>query len=298
MSTQAPYGVTDLPIIGTKGAPEKFKGKGSKVDSFLRHYERLCTKYHVYTDQDKVEGITQYCSSHVRQLMEGLASYNHPDWKQFSADIRTYYDADEETRRFKTQDLEKYVRHSRKKSTFSNMNAWMKYQRGFLRIAGWLENKKKITAGDKAFYFWKGMPKRFRNRVEARLMTGTSQLDLDQPFPISDVRKVVEVLLKRDRFDKDRLPSDSEESDTDDESSEESSDDEDSDEDTDKRVSSKKTKKDKKKSKAKKVRFQEARRNDSSSSSSEDSEEESSKGSKSTSGQNSPKGTDKDSTLR
>ncbi|KAI0338306.1 hypothetical protein BDW22DRAFT_1463099, partial [Trametopsis cervina] len=252
MSWPAPSGVTDLPIIGTKGAPEKFKGKDSKVEGFLRHYERLCSKYHIVSDQDKVEGITQYCSTFVRELMENLPSYINPNWSQFASDIKKYFDADQDARKFKTRDLEKYVEHSRKKSAFQDMTAWMKYQRGFMRIAGWLEKKKKITSDDKAFYFWKGIPKQFRHRIESRLMSGSTPLDLDKPFPISDISRIAEVLLKRDRFDKDRLPSDSEESDSEQSSSEDSSDEDESNSDSEEEKRSKRAKAHKKKSKTKK----------------------------------------------
>lgn len=50
-------GLIDLPIVGTKGAPKKFKGQPSEVEHFLKHYEKLCDKYGVRTDADKVIGI-------------------------------------------------------------------------------------------------------------------------------------------------------------------------------------------------------------------------------------------------
>ena len=71
MTTASILSAVDLPLPGTKGAPKKFKGCFSEVEMFLHHYERLCKKYNVTADKEKVENITQYCSRNVREFMEG-----------------------------------------------------------------------------------------------------------------------------------------------------------------------------------------------------------------------------------
>lgn len=214
--THAALGVTDLPIVNTKGAPKKFKGRSSDVEPLIRHMERLYAKYNVTSDKDKVESITQYCTQAVSQFMEGLPSYITPDWTQFAKDLKKFYEADKDSRRHKVRDLESFVITSRTQESFPNLAAWMKYNRGFIRIAGWLEMKQKITSDEKAIYFWKGIPKAFRERLEFRLLSQNPTHDLKSPFPIDKVTKAAETMLKRDRFDNDRLPSDSEDSDEDD----------------------------------------------------------------------------------
>ena len=217
------FTAADLPIAGTKGAPKKFKGHAADVDQFLRHYERLLAKYNIVSDKDKVESITQYCSRDVREFLEGLSSYLNPQWNNFAKDIRKYYEADKETRRYKVRDLEKYVIESRGHDSFSKLESWLKYNRGFIRIAGWLLQKGKIDSDERAMYFWKGIPRRFRDRLELRLTNQKPDHDLSKPFPMADIIKAAEVLLRRDRFDKDRLPSDSEDSEPEDSDSETSS---------------------------------------------------------------------------
>lgn len=212
--------VTDMPIVGTKGAPKKFTGKASEVNQFVRHLERLFGKYNVTTGKEKVESVTQYTSSQCRRFMEALKSYQDGDWDAFSKDLKKYYEADKETRRYKVRDLEKYVLKSRAKKGFSGLAAWMKYNRGFISIAGWLEKKKKISESEKNIYYWKGIPRRFRDRIEVRLMSHDPDHDLNTPFAMADIIKSCEALLKRDRFDNDRLPSDSEDSDSEESDSE------------------------------------------------------------------------------
>ena len=68
-------GLVDLPIRGTKGAPRKFKGHPSDVEQFLSHYEKLCNRHAVTSDDDKIKGITQYCSRAVKEFMKGLGLF-------------------------------------------------------------------------------------------------------------------------------------------------------------------------------------------------------------------------------
>ena len=231
MSNTFKLGVNNLPIIGTKGAPKKFKGKSSEVEILLRHMDRLYAKYNVTDDKDKVESITQYCSRSVRQFMEGLSSYITPNWTQFSKDLKKFYEADKDTRRYKVRDLENYIIESRSHGAFTSLASWMKYNRGFISIAGWLVQHQKITTKERAIYFWKGIPRAFRERLEVRLLGQDPNHDLNNPFDVSVVTKVAENILKRDRFDNDRLPSDDEDSDSED--SELDSDDSDSNSDDD-----------------------------------------------------------------
>ena len=111
-----------------------------------------------------------------------------------------------------------------------------------------------------ATYFWKGIPRRFRERLEHRLMSQSPTHDISTPFSKDAVEKVAKTLLQRDRFDSERLPSEDSDdsddsdssSDSDSESDSESSDDEDKKTSKKHRSSSKKTK-----SKKKKLRFAE-----------------------------------------
>ncbi|EKM48326.1 uncharacterized protein PHACADRAFT_109112, partial [Phanerochaete carnosa HHB-10118-sp] len=146
-------GPNSLPIIGHKGAPKKFTGKFNEVKLFLQHYERLCAQKNITLDEEKVENITQYCSRHVREFMEGLPSYTSRNWTAFSKDILKFYDAEKDTRRYKYTDLENYVQKSRGASTFKDLAAWKKYNREFIRIAGWLLSNGKITQTELNLYF-------------------------------------------------------------------------------------------------------------------------------------------------
>ena len=208
--TTTMLGPNSLPILGQKGAPEKFRGRYDKVKTFIRHYEKLCALKAVTDAKDKIENITQYCSRNVREFMEGLPSYSQASWEIFAHDVLKFFDAERDARRYRVKDLESYVINTRSKSTFKNLATWKSYNRGFIRIAGWLVQKKKIDDEDRDLYFWKGIPKKFRLRVESRLVSRHPDHDMDSPWTMAEVSKVAESLLQRNNFAHERLPSDSE----------------------------------------------------------------------------------------
>ena len=234
MSHFTPRGAADLPIIGTKGAPKKFKGRSSEVETFLQHYEKLCTKYDVTDAHEKIESITQYCSRTVREFLEGLITFKGTDWELFKQDFKEFYNADKDDRRFRCQDLDRYVIKSRKNQV-STLALWREYTRGYIRIAGWLLAHKKITTDQYDTSLWQGIHQTFRDRLEQRLMSQEPDHDLSQPFKAEAIERNAKALLRRDRFDLDRLPEkdDSDNEEEDDESSDSNDEESDSDSDSD-----------------------------------------------------------------
>ncbi|KAG1758413.1 hypothetical protein EDD22DRAFT_956894 [Suillus occidentalis] len=172
-----------MPIPGSKAAPKKFK---------------------VTSDKDRCETVTQYTSHHVTEFIEGLDSYGIFDWNALKADILKYYDADLDTKCYKRQDLVSYVKTMRGQQ-IPSLAAWKKYVRGFIRIAGWLQTAKKITKDEYAGYFWKGIYKSLRAKIESRLMAKEPDKDLSKAFAVDKVISAAEKLLHRDRFHSDLL---------------------------------------------------------------------------------------------
>jgi hypothetical protein len=190
--------ILTLPNPGTKAAPAKFKGEFSEVKDFLKHYEKLCDYHNVS------ESITQYMSRHVTEFVEGLPSFRTCNWSKLKADILKYYDADLDMKHYRRKDLLSYVRTTRGKK-IPTLTAWKKYVRGFIRIGGWLEQAKKLTSEEYASYFWEGIYKKLRIKIETHLMAKEPDRDLSEAFPVDRVIAIAEKLLHRDRFDADLL---------------------------------------------------------------------------------------------
>lgn len=100
------YTVLDMPPVKSKYAPKKFKGSYKEVEKFLAHYERLCQKYNVVTDKDRCETITQYCSSQVTDVIEGLACYQAPNWSDLKQQLLRLYCANLNNRKHSRSELQ------------------------------------------------------------------------------------------------------------------------------------------------------------------------------------------------
>ena len=250
MTTTNATGVHNLPVPGSKSAPKKFKGKFSDVKPFLKHYEKLCMQKGIVDEEEKIQNLTQYCSRKVREFLEGLPSYTDENWEAFVQDIWEYYDAEKDTKRFKRGDLESFSRRAKNDRVPMRLSKWKEYNRDFIRIAGWLEGKSKISSEEKDLYYWKGIPSDFRDKLESRLLAVDPGHDLEIPFKVEEVNKVAKSFLQRNRFDSDRVNSDSEPEKSESETQRSDSSDTDTDEESlNKRSSKKSSHSDKKRSK-------------------------------------------------
>lgn len=222
-------GAIHFPLPGNKSSPRTFKGKFNEVKTFIEHYERLCAQYYVSNHREKLDNIGQYCNRLTREFMEALPSFKAGDWDQFTQDLMEYYDAEQDEKRYSWRDLEAYAKKNRSNTHRVNLAYWKIYSRGFIRISGWLSYHNKVSEREQALYFWKGIPRNFRNKLESRLIATHPDHDMEEPFDIVDVQRAAKTLLKRNRFDSDKLWSDEEQEDSGDDYPSDSEQDSDSD---------------------------------------------------------------------
>ena len=201
--------VLTMPNPGTRLAPEKFRGDFDKVKEFIQYYERLCAQNNVNLDAEKCETLLRYCSKRERETIKNIPSYVTPNWNRLKADILKLYDADLDTKRYTIKDVRGFSKKQKVKE-IRDLAAWRKYCRAFIRIAGSLLSGEKITSNEYATYFWHGIPKSLRTRIENRILARNPIRDLSTPFSSEDVDKAAEAILQRDRFDRFLADSDSE----------------------------------------------------------------------------------------
>jgi len=217
--------VLTMPIPGTKLAPEKFRGDFHKVKEFIQHYERLCIQNNVVLDLEKCETILRYCSKREKQTIKNIPSFISGSWGRLREDILRLYDADLDTRRYKVKDVRNFSK-AQKTKKIKDLGGWKKYCRAFLRIAGSLLAGGKITDKEYATYFWQGIPRPLRQRIEGRILVRNPTRDLSEPFEVDEMDLAATAILQRDRFDRALDDSDSDEDSSANESSSEDSDDE------------------------------------------------------------------------
>jgi hypothetical protein len=222
------HSVLTMPIPGTKLAPEKFRGDFHKVKEFIQHYERLCTQNNVVLDTEKCDTLLRYCSKREKQTIKNIPSYTAKSWGRLREDILRLYDADLDTRRYKVSDVRNFSKKQKAKK-IRDLAGWKKYCRAFLRIAGSLLRDDKISDKEYATYFWQGIPRALRVRLESRILSRDPVRDLSEPFEVDEIDTAASAVLQRDRFDRALDDSDSEDGDSSDDESSSGSEDESSD---------------------------------------------------------------------
>ena len=175
---------------------------------FLKRYNNLCIAYNVDSDAEKCERILDYCSRKVVHLIEALKSFTDKNWGSLETDLLRYYDADRKETRYIIRDLTQLTQDW-KHHSIKTLTKWKSYERKFITIGGWLLAKRKISSSEQAAYFWKGINKTLRERIENRLAAESPPLSLTEAFPMAEVIKVVEKLFERNRFDYNLADSDS-----------------------------------------------------------------------------------------
>jgi hypothetical protein len=210
--------VLTMPIPGTKLAPEKFRGDFHKVKDFIQHYERLCAQNNVTNDAEKCETLLRYCSRREKQTIKNIPSFVSKSWGRLREDILKLYDADLDTTRYKVKDIRNFSKKQKGKR-IRDLAGWKKYCRDFLRIAGSMLVENRITQGEYATYFWQGISKPLRIRVENRILARNPIRNLSEPFEVDEIDTAAAAILQRDRFDHALDDSDSEEEDSSEEES-------------------------------------------------------------------------------
>ncbi|KAF8547329.1 hypothetical protein OG21DRAFT_1490321 [Imleria badia] len=196
---QGPTGPHLLPSRHSRDAPEKFKGHYYKVTDFIQQYKQVLADCQITDDQEKCEGITNYCSTKVCQLIESLDEYRANNWSALKKQILKLYDADREQAQYQKQDIESIIKTYSQKP-LENLTAWKHYVQEFMVIAQGLKNDKVIQEGDFDTYFWLGILKGMREKVETHLLAGSPTKDISQPFTVEEISNTMERLLHQYQF--------------------------------------------------------------------------------------------------
>ncbi|KAK7016213.1 hypothetical protein VNI00_018953 [Paramarasmius palmivorus] len=253
-----------LPPLGHREAPEKFKGQSYKVRYFVTHLLRLFTKYNVYDSEDRCQAVLSYSSRKVREFVEGCEAFRKHEWTALIKTLFEMYDATRKDRKYKLRHLRKFTDKAKHKK-IKDISSFLKYTRGFVRIAGPVLDAKLMTEQQQSEYFFHGIHKSLRKKLNRRLREMDPKHDMAIPWDMKVVQETAVQYFKdlsneftkfldNDDSDLDNSDADTDESDTDSEDSDSDSSDseldsdsDDSDSDTDTKRSKKKKMKSKKK---------------------------------------------------
>jgi hypothetical protein len=240
----------DFPTPRSRNAPKTFTGRYDEIDPFLKEFEALSSAYNLSND-DRFDLITRYVKRPVREIIEGLEEYAKKDWSSFADTLRKLFDHVKTEKRFKEKDLLKFISKTRN-GHIRSLYDFHKYQRKFARIGGWLRQKGKVTDGEYRKYFWKGIPRITKKKLEERMLQEDPKLSRSTPFPTAKIIAAADHVFDISRF-YDEDSDDSSDTSGDESDSESSDDDDNSSDDTDStsEEDDHKSKRDKKKGKEK-----------------------------------------------
>ncbi|THH19296.1 hypothetical protein EUX98_g8803, partial [Antrodiella citrinella] len=198
-------------------------------------YVTNCNHFITSPELDKCKLLVKYCNRHVRDVIELLDAFKTPDFTALKNEVFKIYDKEAFERKFTLKDLKKLVAKSKTKP-LKSLGHVRKYHRCFIRIASWLKTKNKIEENPMNLYYWKGIHKKLRNRVEGKVLRANPTHDIKTPFKINHMLAALESIFSRDRFDADETDledSDDPDDDSDDDSENSDSDSDDSESDVD-----------------------------------------------------------------
>ena len=112
-ATSSPMSYINLPIVGGKQAPPKFKGHHRDLTRFLNRFEHVCTQFNVTESKQKCLGIIQYCSNSVADTIENLESYQKQDYNELVKDLHWFYDSERQKCEYHLGDLEDFIKEWR-----------------------------------------------------------------------------------------------------------------------------------------------------------------------------------------
>lgn len=75
-----------MPMASAKTAPKTFRGRPETLMPFLRQFERLAA-YHELDSRQKCDAVGDYCSTRVKETIEGLRNHQLGLWDELKADI-------------------------------------------------------------------------------------------------------------------------------------------------------------------------------------------------------------------
>ena len=191
--------ITSLPGKEGKGAPDTFGGDYEDIEEFLDHFEVLCDEKNVIKDEYKCKGLVRYCRRGVKETLKSLKAYTDMNYAELKKEFIEYYDQERTKQRYKLKHLRELV-EKWKGRKIEDLETFKKYQLAFVRVGGWLLQHKKIVESEHQRFFWAGLHRKFRRRVEAHMRILDPTLDDSEPFEIAKITAAAKKLYNRDRF--------------------------------------------------------------------------------------------------
>jgi hypothetical protein len=163
-----------MPTPGKSSSP-KFKGKESKILSFIQKYEAAADAANL-SDEQRCRQVTMYTSKAIKELWEQLPAFlgNGWNWSTYKAQIIRQYPGIDIDHKHTQATLNRWV-HKAHKKKINSLKKYGHHKRSFLRQAGWLSARNQLDSLQMGIIYSKSLPKKLRKRTIRRLqLTNTA----------------------------------------------------------------------------------------------------------------------------
>src|SRR5258708_7357934 len=186
-------GPAAMPSPRSSRAPHYSGSVDDSMEDFLREFEELANSCGL-TNHQKVETVTCYTTSALREFWKSLDGYVALDWRDLKRELLELYAGTSALRRHSEQQLRGFVRASAKSRMRSEADV-VHYYRQFIILSKPLLDSQRLTPGARNKFFWRGFHKSDRAEMHTRLIAEHPRQPTDVYFGYLDVFEVARAIL-------------------------------------------------------------------------------------------------------
>ena len=165
----------------------------------MKVYEHLCAHFDITDSAEKCKGLVTYCLSKVAEMVEKFPSYNKGDYRQLVSDLAYFLENDDDT--YSLSKVTEFTRKWRRRE-IESLDQFRRYHRKYLEIVGDAAGTTSLSDENFNRYFWEGIHKSLRRRLEDRMRLENPRLDVSVPFEVSDLVQTARELFDKRCFDR------------------------------------------------------------------------------------------------
>lgn len=189
-----------MPGPGSSKAPS-FKGETADLLEFLELFEDLATSC-ALTDTEKCKMVVRYVDQDTKRFWVTLGGYASKDYAVLKTNILAQYPGASMGVHYTIRDLERIVLNTAD-SDISTETELLHYYRQFRPVAVWLEANSKISARERDWYFWQGLPQSARRAIDRRLELKETNYTRNEATDFEKVLEAGRFVFSDDAFDAD-----------------------------------------------------------------------------------------------
>ena len=197
--TSSPNIYTNLPIPDSKYAPKTFSGEQYELEPFLEAFNRICLRHNITTSREQYLGLLQYCTPKMAQSIRSYPSHASLEYPVLVDELKYFYG----TRKvyFNKKEVNEFIEKWTRRPMV-NFDRFLRYHRKYYELLGEARAQHLVSRRDYDGYFWEGLPKAFRKKVEYHMLATNHHLSNSSPFRMKEIVKAAQYILSPERFDK------------------------------------------------------------------------------------------------